>query len=161
MLGGKNMSREDFLKSIQVDKEVIDRINQVSLENGQTADDGQWTKGAQEQELAQTTGFDRDGDDSSPKDSIDIKKDMEPELSEELEELPALQEELEELPELQEDMDEMPELQEDLDELPELQEDLDELPELDESLDEQPGGEEPDSGMDNDMDNGMDGGMAM
>ena len=151
------MSREGFLKSIQVDQEVIDRINQVSLENNQTASDGQWTKGSQEQELAQTTGFDRDGDDTSPKDSTDIKKDMDSELDEVL----ALNEELDELPELDQKLDEMPELQEELDEMPELQEDLDELPELDESLDEQPGGEETDTGMDNDMDTGMDGGMAM
>lgn len=56
------MGKEEFLNSIKVDQSIIDNCNQVSFDYNARSENGQYTLGDNQQEIAHTTGFDRDGD---------------------------------------------------------------------------------------------------
>ena len=58
----KNMGREEFLNSIKVDQSVKDNLYEISTNHTIQNENGQYTRGDTQQEIAHTTGFDRDGD---------------------------------------------------------------------------------------------------
>lgn len=56
------MRKEEFLNSIKVDQATIDNCNQAGKNFNAQNENGQYATGNNEKEIAQTTGFDRDGD---------------------------------------------------------------------------------------------------